>query len=316
MSSISAEKMSELVASGRGASALFDAAFEAARSELTENDETLELMSSSLHTIAALSAETLVAKATRISPKGATQRICRVVLSQARPNNTRKTQIAEGMLSFKVSEVQSAEHAKDAPKTLEQPEQSFSSTAEMRRRQIFDAACIVIAKHGFGNATMRAIASEAGMSVPLMYKYIKDKDDILYLITTVSMKDLFAHFDSEDFLAKEPAENITLAVDKYLDYIDHNRPYINLVYSETRSLSAENRERVFETETSLIKRWQAILDDGIQRNVFKEMNTELMANAIYFLCTLWSLRYWSIGHIDKTVVHKELKDFILKGLSK
>ena len=312
MISYSAEKMNEFMTNQRGDEAISCLALEAARAELTEDGDNLFLVSSSMTALSPVIAEPLFAKASRISAKGSDQRVCRVVLSQSRKNSSRKVQIAESLFVFKVADTQAVEETAPEP----QPEPALTSTAETRRRQIFEAACTVIAKNGFGNASMREIAKEAGLSVPLMYKYIKDKDDILYLITTLSMQDLFAHFDEGDFHAGTPEQNLTQAVDKYLDYIEDNRRYINLVYSETRSLSSENRQRVFDTERDLIGRWQAIIDDGIRRGSFKPMNSELIANAIYFLCTIWSLRHWSIGHIDKKTVHQELRDFILKGICK
>lgn len=312
MISYSAEKMNEFIENQRGDDAVTCLALEAARAELAEDDNALVLVSSSLTALSPVIAEPLFAKAARISAKGSDQRVCRVVLTQSRKNSSRKIQVAESLFVFKVGETSIFQDASPEPPS----EPALSSTAELRRRQIFEAACTVIAKNGFGNASMREIAKEAGLSVPLMYKYIKDKDDILYLITTLSMQDLFAHFDEGDFQAGTPEKNLTQAVDKYLDYIEDNRRYINLVYSETRSLSSENRQRVFDTERDLIRRWQAIIDDGIGRGAFKPMNSELIANAIYFLCTIWSLRHWSIGHIDKKTVHQELRDFILKGICK
>jgi hypothetical protein len=43
-------------------------------------------------------------------------------------------------------------------------------------------------------------------------------------------------------------------------------------------------------------------------------NPELAANFVYFLCTIWPLRYWSIGKFGEAAVTGEIVDFILCGI--
>lgn len=200
-------------------------------------------------------------------------------------------------------------------RVMPKPPTGTSDVAAERRRQIFEGACKVIIGKGFGDASIREIASEAGISVPLMYKHIKDKDDILYLITTECMKDILDYFKKIDLVSNKPDENLRHAIEKYIDYIGINRPYINLVYSETRSLSAENRLRIFAMERKFLAYWKKIVKDGVERGQFRQVNAELMANYIYFLCTVWSLRHWSIGHFKESEVKSTLIDFILVGLT-
>jgi len=189
-------------------------------------------------------------------------------------------------------------------------------TLELRRRQIFEGACKVIASKGFGNASMREIAKEAGMSVPLMYKYIKDKDDILYLITSECMSDIIDYFDQLTGFSGTPGENLSHAIEKYIDYIGENRRYINLVYSETRALNAEYRAKVFSMERKFLNYWKRLVSDGVSKGAFKQLDPDLTANYIYFLCTVWSLRYWSIDYAEEETVKRSLTDFVMSAVTK
>jgi len=47
---------------------------------------------------------------------------------------------------------------------------------------------------------------------------------------------------------------------------------------------------------------------------FEIRNPELAANFIYFLCTIWPLRHWSIGKFGEEAVTREIVDFVLNGL--
>jgi hypothetical protein len=63
------------------------------------------------------------------------------------------------------------------------------------------------------------------------------------MITSGCMNEIFRFFDKE--LKREGTANQKMreAIDAYIKYISKNRRYINLVYRETRALSAENREK-------------------------------------------------------------------------
>nr|WP_254429767.1 TetR/AcrR family transcriptional regulator [Ruegeria atlantica] len=288
-------------------------AIEAAREELKRLGDTLHptLVNTSATNLTVAGQGQIEAQAMRMSPEDSPLTSYRVSIVQAGHNPSETVTLMEVTCTFSVD----AELA-GAPKTTltEKPARALSDTAEERRRQIFDGACKVIAKRGFGNASMREIAKESGLSVPLMYKYIKDKDDILHLITTMCMQDIIDFFDTGELFTGPADQNLEKAVDRYIDYIGENRRYINLVYSETRSMSAENRARVFDMERDFMGRWKGILDKGVEQKVFRPMNTELMANYLYFLCNVWSLRHWSIGKFPENEIRTSLKALIMDGV--
>ena len=184
-----------------------------------------------------------------------------------------------------------------------------------KRRQIFNGACRAIAKKGFGNATIREIASESGMSVPLLYKYIKDKDEILYLITHECMIDIITYFEKELIGKRTPTERLKIAIERYVEYIDINRKYINLVYSETRALNRESRDKIFELERHFLSFWEEIIESGIEAGEFRRSDTRLTANYVYFVCTTWSLRHWNLQEYQTQEVKRTLTEFVLSGVT-
>src|ERR1700720_2467134 len=48
-----------------------------------------------------------------------------------------------------------------------------------RRSQILDAAVVCFAKHGFHQASMHDISTEAGISVGLIYRYFQNKEAVI-----------------------------------------------------------------------------------------------------------------------------------------
>ncbi len=193
-------------------------------------------------------------------------------------------------------------------------DQSGATTAELRRRQIFEGACEVIARKGYGDASVREIAKAAGLSIPALYQYVSSKEDILYMITHECMNDLFRTFRDNVRTVMSADRRMETAIAEYVSYISDNRKYINLVYSETRSLGGENREKIFDLERAMLKEWQEIYADGVDSGVFRPLDSMLVANIFYFACSVWALRNWAIGDFEESEVSHTLTEILMRGI--
>ncbi|MGE0735125.1 MAG: TetR/AcrR family transcriptional regulator [Alphaproteobacteria bacterium] len=185
--------------------------------------------------------------------------------------------------------------------------------AEERIEQIIKGAYDVILRKGFANATTREIAEAAGMPTPTMYQYIRSKDDLLPMI--------FKHFAGR--LALQYSENLSRstdivrtladAVQKYLEYCEKNRRFINFIYRETRNITKERRDELFALDRSFTNSWAEILQAGKKSGAFKIGDPKIVAELIYFLCTIWAIRYWSLSAFPKSVVAENIMQFVLQG---
>src|SRR6266851_8800457 len=59
-----------------------------------------------------------------------------------------------------------------------------------RRRQIFLAACRVLSRKSFHEATVKELALEAGLAAGSIYVYLQGKEDILILIAESMVAEL------------------------------------------------------------------------------------------------------------------------------
>lgn len=205
--------------------------------------------------------------------------------------------------------------ATDAPRaSAESGASSSLKTADIRRRQIVDGACDVISRKGYAEASVREIAEAAGVSIPSLYQYVKSKEDILFLLTEGCMQRLFNEFQKTIGSAISADAKIEKAIEDYLAYISDNRRYINLVYRETRSLSAENRDRIFDIERALMKEWETIVRAGKQAGAFRDIDPILASNILYFACSVWALRHWAISDFSEQETRAALTALLLDGL--
>jgi TetR/AcrR family transcriptional repressor of uid operon len=65
-----------------------------------------------------------------------------------------------------------------------------SEPADQRRRQILEAAVTCFAQTGFHQTSMHDISAEAGISVGLIYRYFKNKDEVIAAIAAEHKKDV------------------------------------------------------------------------------------------------------------------------------
>jgi AcrR family transcriptional regulator len=194
------------------------------------------------------------------------------------------------------------------------PEAPPSSVAEQRRRQIFKGACEVVIRKGYADASIREIAAAAELSIPALYQYVKSKEDILFMITSGCMEEIFHAFRDGLSAQGSATHKMSAAIQSYVRYIGRNRKYINLVYRETRSLSPGNREKIFAIEREFTGLWEEIIQAGRTSGEFEVDNTDLAANLAYFMCTAWALRHWNIGRYSEDEVRDMLTRFILRAL--
>ena len=186
---------------------------------------------------------------------------------------------------------------------------------EGREQQILEIAGDVISAKGFAATSIRDIAKAADISIAALYRHIGSKDELLYRITQTRMQELFDHFEANLSSGGTADERLAEAIDVYLAYISKNHRYINLVYRETKALDELARARIYDTERQFMKFWEQIISDGIAEGEFLDVDVNLAANLAYFACTVWALRYWSIGNRSEADVRDLLTRLIVGGLT-
>ena len=183
-----------------------------------------------------------------------------------------------------------------------------------RWRQILEGAAKVIAAKGFAKATIREIAAAAEMPVPTMYQYLEHKEDILYNLYKFFMTDIVAALERSRLGETAPTQRLVRAVRTMVDVFDKNHRFIKLMFQETRALTAEARRQVYALDAQYIAIFRELMTEAMQSGDLRIGNVELAANFVYFLCTIWPLRFWSIGKYGEAAVSDAIVDFVLHGL--
>jgi uncharacterized protein (TIGR00369 family) len=202
----------------------------------------------------------------------------------------------------------------EAPTAADEPANGV--TASRRKEQIFRAACDVMARKGFARATMREIASTAGMPVPTMYQYLRSKDDLLTMLFDTYLAEVERNISIAAAQGRTATQKLAAAIRANLASFDSYHKQIRLMNRETQALNSEARERVKRHMTSYIQLFSRIIAEGIQKNEFRNVDPDLVGNFIAMLCEVWPLRFWSVGRFGLAAVQDAILAFVADGLRK
>lgn len=164
------------------------------------------------------------------------------------------------------------------------------------RKKIIDTASILYAKKGFTATSIEEISEMAGVSLPVTYHYVKKKSEIMRLI----MEDLLNTFRRS--LTKEikdiddPEEKLAIATILYFRVVDQQREKALLVYQKSSSLDRASKARVMQLEVEVSEIFSKIIEEGIEKGIFKEVDVDLMAYNIIMIAHMWALKRWHFKH--------------------
>jgi uncharacterized protein (TIGR00369 family) len=232
-------------------------------------------------------------------------------------------QVTQTQIVLKVDEPDRYNDARWAKPNLNQNEAPTpadevvnGATALRRKEQIFRAACDVMARKGFARATMREIASAAGMPVPTMYQYLRSKDDLLTMVFDTYLAEVERNISTAAAQGRTATQKLAAAIRANLASFDNYHKQIRLMNRETQALNPEARERVKRHMTSYIRLFTNIIAEGIEKDEFRKVDAELVANFIAMLCEVWPLRFWSVGRFGFAAVQDAILAFVADGLRK
>lgn len=165
-------------------------------------------------------------------------------------------------------------------------------SADKVRRKIVDTASVLYARKGFSATSIEEISEAAGVSLPVTYHYVKKKSEIMRLI----MEDVLEIF--RESLTREikdihdPEEKLVIAVIIYFRVLDRQKEKALLIYQRSRSLDKASKARIMQLEEDVIRIFVEILEEGIKKGVFRDVDVDLAAYNIMMMAHMWVLKNW------------------------
>ena len=165
------------------------------------------------------------------------------------------------------------------------------SLVERRRAQIVEAATRLISRQGFARTVVREIAEEANISVGLVYEYVRHKEDILFLIYEHWSRVWVDGLERAAKKGADPLERLESAVTFLVQVADRHADVTHLFYREPGHLSDEGRRLAKDTETELVRRLEALIEEATSAGFLRpETDAVMAATSLILLAHGWVLK--------------------------
>jgi AcrR family transcriptional regulator len=185
------------------------------------------------------------------------------------------------------------------PKTLSlvKSQVDDADLVRMRRGQFVRTAITVFCRKGYHSSTVKEIANEAGVSAGLIYQYVSDKEDILFLALQLITHTLKQGLPEAILSASNPVRKFAACFETYCRVIDANRDACILTYRETKSLTREHRGAIKGMELETNGLIAGTVRECVNRGYFREINVELFVYHVIMVAHTWALKYWRLSQM-------------------
>lgn len=166
-----------------------------------------------------------------------------------------------------------------------------------RRSQFVRSAIRVFCTKGYHTATIKEIAKDAGVSPGLIYQYVNDKEEILFLALQLIVFTLKRGLPEASEAASSPIEKFYACFEAYCRVIDTYRHASILTYRETHSLTKEHKDFIkgMELETNEIV--ASAVRECVREGYFNDVNVELFVYHTIITAHAWALKHWRLSRI-------------------
>ena len=168
-------------------------------------------------------------------------------------------------------------------KETKNPEPKWRRRADARPNEVMDAALTLFMKKGFTATRVEDIAASAGLSKGAIYLYFDSKKDILKGLIQRSIVPII---ENSEHLAATMTGDPKTTISTVIKLITQrmNEPHLfaipRLIIAEAGNfpdLAQMYRDEVIERGFSVL---EAILEQGIQKGIFRPMNSRLVIRNI------------------------------------
>ncbi|GAA0558780.1 TetR/AcrR family transcriptional regulator [Actinomadura livida] len=151
--------------------------------------------------------------------------------------------------------------------------------------KVLQGALRVFAEHGYEGASIRDLATAAGLSVPGMYHHYRSKQEILVSLLESALTDLIGRCRSALASAGgEPIARFDALVECLVRFHMFRRAEAFVASTELRSLEPGNRDRCVTLRDELQRMVADVIEAGCAAGVFSTPYPADAARAVSTLC--------------------------------
>jgi AcrR family transcriptional regulator len=166
-----------------------------------------------------------------------------------------------------------------------------------RRSQFVRTAIELFSRNGYHATTVKEIAEAAGVSPGLIYQYVTDKEDILFLALQLIVHTNKLAIPAAMEGVSDPVDRFIAAFEAYCRVFDANRSACLLTYRESKSLHRHHLDAIKSMEQETNKIIFDCVTACVNEGYFRDLNVELFVYQTIMVAHTWALKHWRLGKI-------------------
>ncbi|UCG05260.1 MAG: TetR/AcrR family transcriptional regulator [Desulfobacterales bacterium] len=185
---------------------------------------------------------------------------------------------------------------------------------ERRQQQISEAAMKLFAQNGYHNTTVRDIARLSNISIGSVYDYVKNKEDILFLVSQKFFATLKENVEKALRGIDDPLMKLKATIEATLTVIDTFQEYVLITYRESKHFKKQDLIGIFRQESFFIDLFMNIFKEGNEKGVFRMNDPFLVANLMTLMTHCWALKRYSLREYSLFRFKEILIEFVMQGI--
>jgi len=166
-------------------------------------------------------------------------------------------------------------------------------TYDERLNRVLEAATGLIARVGFGRASMRAVAKAAGVSLAGLYHYFDSKEKMLFLIQFRAFNSLTNGLREKLHGVTDPIEQLRIMVRAHVDYFATNMAALKVCSHELDTLAGEAFEETRRLRREYYEITHAIIERILDRGAADTSLDRHVATMSLFGVLNWLYRWYT-----------------------
>src|SRR5689334_10141764 len=190
-----------------------------------------------------------------------------------------------------------------------------NDAAAIRKRELMHMAAELFAERGYDAVSVRDLAAAAGITVPTLYWYIGNKEQLLIDLFQDVQQDFWARLHAVEQSDLPADEKLRAVMREQFDLMSTRRAEALVTFRERHRVEPELRDRVAPTRRDIDNIVRTILVAGRDEGLWAETVPLDVANL-----AIWSIMQYAPqwfrpnGRKSASQLAEEFADMILQGL--
>jgi AcrR family transcriptional regulator len=169
---------------------------------------------------------------------------------------------------------------------------------------ILGSAASLFAEKSFGLASIREIAARAGISFPRIYYYLRNKEELLYLVAKRGLERSITSFEKLSADITDPNETLRIFVENHFSSSTSSPAEAKVLIQETSKLSEPYLSEIRTMERQYTETCRALLTEVARANGKELSRTRSRILVSLLFGALNSMGNWYIPTRDEPHLHE------------